>query len=228
MNGNKLKTARNIILFMALFISLLGCTDLGMMGKEAEIEFNEASVIADSETLTDAAITFASGDTAAAVTTEFSLPASGDDGSTITWSSSNTDVITINEDGSTTVNRPSGSNAVILLTATITKGTVTTTKIISVTVLHNTINFDSAVAADGEDDAVTTTELTLTFSADPTTLTADDITVTGATKGALTGTGTTRTLAIYDITVGTGETVSVAITSPSGFRLTGSPQTAEV
>jgi hypothetical protein len=68
------------------------------------------------------------------------------------------------------------------------------------------------------------TGLTLTFSADPTTLTADDITVTGATKGALSGTGTTRTLAISNITVANGETVSVAITSP----ITGSPQTAVV
>ncbi len=233
MNGNKRKLTRNIILIIALFISFSGCTDLGMMGEEAQIEFNEASVAADAETLTDAAITFASGDTAASVTADFSLLTSGDAGSTITWSSSNTEIITINEDGSTTVTRPSGSNVVVELTATITKGTVTTTKIISVTVLavevvNNTITFESLVAADGTDGTADTTTLTLTFSADPTTLTSDNITVTGATKGALSGSGTTRTLAISNITVANGETVSVAITNPGGFTISGSPQTAVV
>ena len=90
------------------------------------------------------------------------------------------------------------------------------------------ITFESAVAADGADGTANTTELTLTFSVDPTTLAASDITVAGATKGALTGTGTTRSLAISDIAAGNGETVSVAIASPSGFTLTGSPKTAVV
>ena len=91
------------------------------------------------------------------------------------------------------------------------------------------VTFESAEAADGADGTTNTTELTLTFSVDPTTLTADDITVTGALyKGALSGEGTTRTLAISDITVGNGETVEVAIASPSGFTISGSPQTAVV
>ena len=90
------------------------------------------------------------------------------------------------------------------------------------------VTFESAVAADGADGTENTTELTLTFSVDPTTLTADNITVTGATKGTLSGTGTTRTLAISDITVANGETVSVAIASPSGFTISGTPQMAVV
>ena len=40
--------------------------------------------------------------------------------------------------------------------------------------------------------------------------------------------GTTRTLAISNISVSNGETVSVTITSPAGFTITGSPQTAVV
>ena len=40
--------------------------------------------------------------------------------------------------------------------------------------------------------------------------------------------GTTRSLAISGITVANGETVSVAITSPTGYSLTGSPKTAVV
>ena len=90
------------------------------------------------------------------------------------------------------------------------------------------VTFESADATDGTSGTVDSTGLTLTFSVDPTTLAASDITVTGATKGALSGTGTTRSLAISDITVGNGETVSVEIASPSGFTLTGSPQTAVV
>ena len=90
------------------------------------------------------------------------------------------------------------------------------------------VTFESAVAADGADGTENTTELTLTFSVDPTTLTADNITVTGATKGVLSDSGATRTLAISDITVANGETVSVAIASPSGFTISGSPKTAVV
>jgi hypothetical protein len=90
------------------------------------------------------------------------------------------------------------------------------------------VTFESAVAADGADGTANTTELNLTFSVNPTTLSADDITVIGATKGALSGTGTTRTLAISSITVGNGETVSVAIANPSGYSISGSPKTAVV
>ncbi len=90
------------------------------------------------------------------------------------------------------------------------------------------VTFESTVQIGGTLGTVNSTGLALTFSVDPTTLAASDITVSGATKGALTGSGTTRTLAISDITVANGETVSVAIISPSGFTLTGSPRTAEV
>lgn len=88
--------------------------------------------------------------------------------------------------------------------------------------------FESAVQTGGTSGTADSTGLTLTFSVDPDSLAAGDITVTGATKGALTGSGTTRTLAISDITVGNGETVSVAIANPSGFTISGSPQTAVV
>ncbi len=52
--------------------------------------------------------------------------------------------------------------------------------------------------------------------------------MTGATKGALSGTGATRTLAISNITVANGETVSVTVTNPAGYSITGSPRTAVV
>ena len=126
-----------IFIIISLFIS--GCTDMGMMSEDAEKAFNEASVAADSEKLTEASISFALGDTASSVTSAFSLPASGDEGSTISWTSSNTAIITVNEDGSTTVNRPSGSNAVIILTATVSKGSVISTKTFTVTVLAEAV-----------------------------------------------------------------------------------------
>lgn len=88
--------------------------------------------------------------------------------------------------------------------------------------------FSGLTQTGGTSGTADTTGLTLTFSVNPTTLSASDITLTGATKGVLTGTGTTRTLSISDITVANGETVSVAITSPSGFTISGSSQTTVV
>ncbi len=76
--------------------------------------------------------------------------------------------------------------------------------------------------------SVVQTGLTLTFSADPKTLSIDNITVTGATKGALSSEGATRRLVISNITVANGATVSVSITSPAGYSITGTPQTAVV
>jgi len=90
------------------------------------------------------------------------------------------------------------------------------------------VTFVSAVQMGGSNGATDSTGLTLTFSADPTPLTSEDITLTGATKGALSGTGTIRNLAISDLSVANGETVSIAITNPSGFVISGSPQTAVV
>ena len=70
----------------------------------------------------------------------------------------------------------------------------------------------------------TTTAVNFTFSASPSGLTAGDITITAgtgsATGGALTGTGTTRTLAVSGVSPGT---VTVSINSPS--IAPGPPQT---
>ena len=88
--------------------------------------------------------------------------------------------------------------------------------------------FQSVIETGGTSTTTDSTGLTLTFDVDPTTLTAANITVTGAAKGALSGSGTTRSLAISGITVDDGETVSVTITSPSGYLISGSPNTAAV
>ena len=71
--------------------------------------------------------------------------------------------------------------------------------------------------------------LVLSFDIAPDTLTDENITVTGATKGSLYGfEGRYNSLDISDITVGDGETVSVEISSPEGYTIAGSPQTAVV
>ncbi len=137
----------NILIIICLCFS--GCTDMSIMSEEAKTEFNESSVSADSKNLTESSITFASGDTSSSVTSAFLLPISGEEGSSIIWSSSNTEIITIADDGSTTVTRPSGSNATVTLTATITKGSVKSTKTFTVTVLaadvaYHTITFNAS------------------------------------------------------------------------------------
>ena len=86
----------------------------------------------------------------------------------------------------------------------------------------------SNLTANGTSGTVTTTELTLTFDIDPTSLAVGDITVTGATKGTLSGTGTTRTLAISNITVVNGADVTVAIADPAGFAITPASKTVAV
>jgi uncharacterized repeat protein (TIGR02543 family) len=86
----------------------------------------------------------------------------------------------------------------------------------------------TGLTANGMSGSVTTTVLTLSFDVDPSSLAADDITVSGATKGTLSGTGTTRTLGISAITVVNGPNVTVALASPAGFSITPSSRTVAV
>lgn len=84
------------------------------------------------------------GDTSA-VTADLTLPVKGSAGSTITWASSNTAVIST----SGTVNRPGNGSgdAVVTLTATITHGAVSTTKEFQVTVLEDEVSDAGKVRA---------------------------------------------------------------------------------
>lgn len=90
------------------------------------------------------------------------------------------------------------------------------------------VTFEGVIENGGSSGTANSTSLVLTFDVDPTTLTADNITVTGATKGTLTDNGLTKSLAISNITVANGATVFVTVTSPAGYAITGSPQTAVV
>jgi len=90
------------------------------------------------------------------------------------------------------------------------------------------VTFISAIQTGGSSGTVDSTSLVFTFDADPSTLTADDITLAGAAKGALSGTGTTRELEISDIRVADGGNVSISIANPSGYAITGTPQATVV
>jgi|GEM_PF-2580653 len=92
--------------------------------------------------------------------------------------------------------------------------------------MRNPIEFLSAAQVGGTDGTAYTTALTLTFSENPEGLQVSHITVTGATRGELTGTGgDTRTLAISNIEVANGANVTVSIANfgyfvgtPTGAR----------
>ena len=90
------------------------------------------------------------------------------------------------------------------------------------------VAFSGLTAADGTAYAVSTTQLTLTFDIEPVGLTIANVTVDGATKDTLTGTGLTRTLTISAITVDDGASITVTLTSPEGFTITPASRTAAV
>jgi hypothetical protein len=70
----------------------------------------------------------------------------------------------------------------------------------------------------GSSWASDTKTLSLVFSQNPDTLTIDHISLTGAKKSSLSGTGNTRTLEITDITVANGEYLDIEIFHPDGIQ----------
>jgi len=97
-------------------------------------------------------------------------------------------------------------------------------KTVTANVLTRAINFTS-LTANGTGGSVSTTVLTLTFSADVTGLASTDITVIGATKGSLTRTGTgVYNLSISSISVADGAELTVGV-SKVGYVFTPSNQT---
>ena len=146
----------------------------------------------------------------------------------VTWSSSAPAVATVSVSGVVT---PLTAGTTII-TVTTVDGSKTATRVVTVTITPVAatavaVTF-SNLTANGTSAVTTTTILTLTFDIDPTTLAVGDITVTGATKGTLSGTGTTRTLAISNITVVNGADVTVAIADPAGFAITPASKTVAV
>jgi len=81
-----------------------------------------------------------------------------------------------------------------------------------------------SITANGISETETTDTLTLTFSAEPSTLNVDHITVIGATKGSMAGSGVTRSLSISEITAKNGKTVKVTLSNPPNFVVSGASQ----
>jgi uncharacterized protein YjdB len=139
----------------------------------------------------------------------------------VTWSSSNTSIVTVSESGEV--------NAVSVGTATITVTTADGNETASCTVTVDPVNVTfSSVTANGS-ITQTTTQLTLNFSRPVPGLDADNITfsgVAGVTKGTLDGSGAVYTLPISGF-IATG-TLSVTVVSPPSYNISGSPKTATI
>lgn len=130
------------------FLLLTGCpTDITLTDVQA--------VAADTLTLTASELTFSGSDSPTSVTSDIGLPQTGENGTTITWSSNST--VVISNTGEVTKPAAGQSNANITLTATITKGSISETKSFSITVMA-----ESSVLADAEN--LTINQITLAGS----------------------------------------------------------------
>jgi|GEM_PF-3149299 len=111
----------------------------------------DAEAVAEDKT--NLVVTYGTGDSAGNVTQDVTLPTSGSNGTTISWSSSNTSYIANN--GSVTRPLYADGNQTVTLTATITKGGESDTKTFSLTVIKQPISDSESVAADKTNLAVT-------------------------------------------------------------------------
>ncbi len=129
--------SKHAVLFfvVVLVLSLVtaSCSDFFtlMTGTDSEGQATDAEIVADDKAALD--ITFSGTDTLTSVTGNLTLPTSGSAGSTITWASDTETVVAA--DG--TVTRPafSDGDATVVMTATITNGTVSETKTFTLTVI---------------------------------------------------------------------------------------------
>ncbi len=111
---------------------------------------NADAVAADKAALDYDDFVFGGSDTSSDVTEDFTVPTTGDNGSTIIWTASPSGIVTFS-DGTGTVTQPV-NDTVITITATITKGTppVTETKTFTITVkgTDGPLSDEDAVATD--------------------------------------------------------------------------------
>ncbi|MFC1671279.1 immunoglobulin-like domain-containing protein [Spirochaetota bacterium] len=118
-------------------------------------------------------ITYDGNDSAESVTQNIILPAIGPGGTTVTWTSSNTDVIENN--GTVTKPTDGNGNVLVVLTATISKGIESDTKVFNLTVIHSIMaGYQETYTADGVSFKMSHVSGGLTFP----TGTADDNTST--------------------------------------------------
>ena len=181
---------------------------------------DDVAVSLAKEALVATDISYAAGDSAASVTQNITLPTSGENGTTISWGSSNTGAIAIS--GSTgSVTRPDcgSGNATVTLTATISKGAESDTKTFSVTVIEKEPVDVTISAIEGIEIPVAgatpvatitgTSQYTGTVSWSPSVSTFQNATIYTATVSLTCATGYTYTnLASNFFTVEGAESVS--------------------
>jgi hypothetical protein len=110
-----------VVVALAALVLLSGCTPPGSAAQDYT-----ANVAADKAALD---VVFTSGDSPTNVTKNMTFPTSGAGGTTIAWSSDNAAVVS----AAGVVSRP-GSDATVTLTATLSRGTATATKVFTFTV----------------------------------------------------------------------------------------------
>ena len=119
---------------LIILAGIIGCSNIGDLSGTSSPTSGltpAEEVAADKASLVDATIKGANS-TLSTVTSNLTLSTSGSSGTTITWSSDNTSVVSITG----TVTRQSGSNTTVILTATITKEGASDTKTFTVIVLQ--------------------------------------------------------------------------------------------
>ena len=172
-------------------ITVGGTTDTKTFTVVVKGQMTEADAVAAAKAAL--AVEFAHGDSASAVTQDLGLPSSGMYDSVVAWSSSNPAVVS--NEGS--VHRPTDSDANVTLTATITIGSASDTKLFPVTVKFRISEAQAIVNAakaalaiefaPGEDASNVTKNLTLPTSLNHATITwqsSDPAVITAA--GAVT------------------------------------------
>ncbi|MDC7124362.1 MAG: leucine-rich repeat protein, partial [Spirochaetales bacterium] len=172
----------------------------------------QTSAVVDAVELTIEDITFSGTDTSSSVTTGFTLPVKGEvNGSTVTWVSSNTDVITIGDDGTTTVTRPT-SDTNVTLTATITDSDGNTiTKTITVTVKASDSESSEGTNADEDASALTVDDVSFTDGDSSTSVTSSFTLPTTGEKNSSTITWASSNTDVVTI----GENGATTVTRPS-------------
>jgi formylglycine-generating enzyme required for sulfatase activity len=113
-----------IPIILSLFTFYLFCTPDGGMTDDERVQAD----------LDELAIAYSGSDTASSVTLSITLPTSGTNGSTVSWSSSNTAVIS----NTGTVTRPAygSGNASVTMTATVSYESSSQTKVFNLTVIE--------------------------------------------------------------------------------------------
>ncbi len=180
-----------VFIVSLLFLIIIGCS--GSPGSDSGISMTDTeSVAADIADLIDADILGANTDLNN-ITGNLTLPVTGASGTVIAWTSNTTGVIAA--DGTITRPASTGSDATIILTATITKGTITETKDFTVIVLK--IPADQQAVADDKASLVDTTIIGTNSDLDNVT-----------TNITLPTTGSSGTTIVWGVTSGTGISIS--------------------